>query len=692
MVIRAKDTDSDSLQFLSFEELLNLTVSYSNNQSLAINETPASVYIITQDEIELFGYRNLSEILENIPGYYKIDDLRPYKENIGIRGYTSGLRNGNITILINGVIQRQISESSNFLSTINLPVQAVERIEVIRGPMSVTYGTGAFLGAINIITSEKIPAEKTHVYSNAGTQNTLGAGMQIVRESNDFGFDLISDFKRTDGISQNFSDFGIDTSLSTDGFFKERSSFIGLKVRASDFSAYISYDSHINNLPSANVDLDQTYDSKATFGFFRSGIIYEKELTKKLKYFANLQYFAKTQSLVFDTEDKSNDHNESSTSAKRAIIDASFTYTPTKKIETVLGYTGKYIFDYRNLDDFPHRNYENVTSTLESPHNIQSIYAFTHYNFSKHIIFHGGIRLEQLFDYSLKRVYSPSNQYSSDSLDQLSYAIFEPQVDGGDLSIIPQIATIVKINENHLFKFLFGTAINRPGFEQEFATGNEALRNETINSYDLSYHGKFSDFIRISASAYHSEFNNLFVSEFELIEDDQLSILFKNRGVLQSTGLELDFHSVIHSKWFLNFAGTFQKTKNINHPDVALGSSPQILGYLKIAYKLPQISFALTGNYVSKMESRFDFNASNPFDVNSDPVGRTGAASDAYFLLGANVRISPNILPHMYFNLRASNILDSKFYYPGDAVQPWATNGILGLSRTLWLTIGHNLN
>ena len=71
-------------------------------------------------------------------------------ESYGVRGFWSKGWNDNVIIMVNGV--DQISDYFNDypLTTIAVPVEAIDKIEVVRGPMSVIYGSGAFFGAINI--------------------------------------------------------------------------------------------------------------------------------------------------------------------------------------------------------------------------------------------------------------------------------------------------------------------------------------------------------------------------------------------------------------------------------------------------------------------------------------------------------------------------------------------------------------
>ncbi len=64
----------EEISFFELEEMfINMTVTSAGKKEEKIGQIPASIVIVTRDEIERYGYRSLSEILENIPGLYNID-------------------------------------------------------------------------------------------------------------------------------------------------------------------------------------------------------------------------------------------------------------------------------------------------------------------------------------------------------------------------------------------------------------------------------------------------------------------------------------------------------------------------------------------------------------------------------------------------------------------------------------------
>ncbi|MCH7600018.1 MAG: NAD(P) transhydrogenase subunit alpha [Myxococcales bacterium] len=138
----------------SLEELLNLevpTVYAASKREQSITNAPASVTIVTADEIAKFGYRNLAEVLGSIRGVHVIYD-RNY-HHIGVRGFNRpGDYDSRILKLIDGQrVNENVYGSGQSGTDSLIDLDIIERIEFVRGPGSALYGTSAFFGTINIV-------------------------------------------------------------------------------------------------------------------------------------------------------------------------------------------------------------------------------------------------------------------------------------------------------------------------------------------------------------------------------------------------------------------------------------------------------------------------------------------------------------------------------------------------------------
>jgi len=140
----------DALYSMSLEDLLNLEIRSSTLSVMPISDTPSSIVIITREQIARSPARNIRDLLETyVPGLMFFDDSSN-GGNIRIRGL--GQRNYNTLLLINGRPVNQKSNQGSVVELNNWDMTDIERIEVAKGPGSVTHGPGAISGVINLIT------------------------------------------------------------------------------------------------------------------------------------------------------------------------------------------------------------------------------------------------------------------------------------------------------------------------------------------------------------------------------------------------------------------------------------------------------------------------------------------------------------------------------------------------------------
>jgi len=157
--------ESGSLTDMTLEELMNVEVTTAGRKPEKVADIPASVVVITREQIETLGYQNLEEVLSSITGMYFTDDL--FSKVYGVRGYWTADVMRNILVLVNDVVQKEYLASG--AEVIAIPVEAIDRIEVVRGPMSVIYGSGAFFGVINIFTNIIDTENKNQITVSLGT-------------------------------------------------------------------------------------------------------------------------------------------------------------------------------------------------------------------------------------------------------------------------------------------------------------------------------------------------------------------------------------------------------------------------------------------------------------------------------------------------------------------------------------------
>jgi len=118
----------------------------------SVDDAPASVTLITADELRAFGFTTLSDALAGLRGVFQTDD-RTYSA-IGIRGFSRPGDYGNrVLVLLDGHPMNDDQLGSSYVAEdFQADLSHVRRIELVRGPGSALYGSNAFFGVINVVT------------------------------------------------------------------------------------------------------------------------------------------------------------------------------------------------------------------------------------------------------------------------------------------------------------------------------------------------------------------------------------------------------------------------------------------------------------------------------------------------------------------------------------------------------------
>jgi outer membrane receptor for ferrienterochelin and colicin len=140
---------------MDLDSLFNTKVTTASKFPEKLSDAAGVVSIVTQDELRRFGGTTLLEVLERVAGLNVTSTFLGDSSLIAVRGDQTRANGGHILILINGRPVREILEggvSSDILES--FPINTLERIEVVKGPGSVLYGSDAFSGVINLITKK----------------------------------------------------------------------------------------------------------------------------------------------------------------------------------------------------------------------------------------------------------------------------------------------------------------------------------------------------------------------------------------------------------------------------------------------------------------------------------------------------------------------------------------------------------
>jgi outer membrane receptor for ferrienterochelin and colicin len=142
-----------------------------------IDEAPASITIVTAEEIRRFGYRTLADVLRNIRGFYVSYD-RNY-EYAGTRGFgRPGDYSNRFLVMVDGHTHNEKWTGGNSIGgDFGIDMDLVERIEIVRGPASALYGSSALFAVINVITKGAENLQGLNLKAMGGSFRTGGAGL-----------------------------------------------------------------------------------------------------------------------------------------------------------------------------------------------------------------------------------------------------------------------------------------------------------------------------------------------------------------------------------------------------------------------------------------------------------------------------------------------------------------------------------
>jgi outer membrane receptor protein involved in Fe transport len=171
----ASAQDSAQSQVQDLDGLLNTPVSTGAKYAQDIRQVSGSVSMVTAEDIRRFGYRTLDDVLQSMAGIYTSYD-RNYAQ-VGARGFSRPTDyNNRILLLIDGHSTNESMWGSAMLGEeMVLALRAVDRIEVVRGPASALYGTGAMFAVINIITKSGTALQGARVEVGGGSYGRQSA-------------------------------------------------------------------------------------------------------------------------------------------------------------------------------------------------------------------------------------------------------------------------------------------------------------------------------------------------------------------------------------------------------------------------------------------------------------------------------------------------------------------------------------
>lgn len=685
---------------MSLEELLNTTIESAGKTKQVVSEIPASIVVLTRESIEKQGYQTLEEIISNIPGLYSLGNA--YWEgatNFGVRGFASPGANTNMMILVNGV--NQMNDFSNSFSTdrIIVPVEAIDRIEVVRGPNSVVYGSSAFMCLINIITNAE--KDNNRISAIGGSNNTYGTFLRVASQSVVFNAGI----SNSDGINVPYSElqsnptviegWGLNKNATTENQFWKQKKYFDLSVNSGDFKINLNYVNHHLGVPGTRPSANTDRGYKMTINEIKAQAEYRKQIGKGLTLVGKgllTSYNMDGDARFFNANSYSSTH----VGSRAFELEANLLYTSeNNKLSGIVGINNRTALDAGMLVNYPifDRKWNlNSWSNLDyhiddnSSMSLNSAFIQGNYKITEQFSVTAGVRLEQLNEYNITGRHGAaiSEFTGKDTTLVLNYGT----IPTSDVQIVPRAALIYKLNDQNIIKLMYGMANKRASILENVNLGGTGLYNldfAQMQTLEANYTTIIEDMINLNVSLFKNDLNNLIMRTPE-------SVSATNAGQMQTLGAEVTATIKPSDDILVEASVTYQTTENktSGYEGVAQAYSPNLLAYLKASYQIQDgLSVALNGRFISSMESEWELAKKDAEGLITQEASRYGDTSPSYMVFDANVRWN-NIYKGLFINAKVSNILDQEVRYPTGAASPWSDKGMLDFGRQFFVTAGYN--
>ena len=656
------EENSDVNPELSLHDLMNLTVKTATKTATKVSEAPAIINVITADDIKNWGYLSVGEALSQVPGIYDVFDQ--VSHNLGVRGINGGFRSNSriMKVMINSQPISNRVDTNNLLGPELIPMQMIDRIEVVRGPASAVYGANAFLGVVNIITkSKEMTPAQIHAYAGA-LKTKQGGGLEILSNYGGEQWDLLigvngSKYDRSGLELPESSPFyaNYDKIESENDLSAPRSAYLNFKLDVTD-STKVELDGHYSKLDSYAEFLD--YGTLSHINRIVQENYYSRLSVDQTMGPVNIKLYAAAASgqPIKDEERLSAFRNETSASAETTHPVRDVSYQGVDQgIEIRYAITEK---DFFTVGADQIRNKQNLMTVYSKNLSDDSLTASSGVQERK-VITNTGVFAQ----YTGKPLASMGGAVEGLGL---TLNVRNDKNSEYEAKTTYRVGIVNELNESIYLKLLHGTSFKAPAAGQLYAQplyageiiGNPDLEPETAATTELQVGYKVSKNIFSNISFFLTEVKD----KVELVPfgNNQRP---ENRGLQTSYGSELETAAVFSEHkitWMLGFQNTTNVTEDPFRGDLESPSNsyPAITTQLSYLYYISKsIIPGLQLRHVTERRASI----SNITENKLKPY-----ALEAYTLVNLvyNHKFSGD---KQWLNLKVNNLLDTAYAEPGYA-------------------------
>lgn len=275
-------------QSSEMEKLINQSIEVASRKPLSAKKSPSVVSVITAEEIEKSGARDLVDILQMVPG---IDFNMDVQGSIGISIRGIWAQEGKVLLLLDGQEMNEIAFASLQFNQ-GYPISQIKKIEVIRGPGSASYGGYAEYAVINIITKNGEDIKGVNASSTIGqTANTYARqniNLSIGQKMNDFSYSLSGYLNHGQRSNLNYTDvYGSTYSMVGNSTLNALNINFGVQYKGLSFR-YIQDNLYTTERDQFDKILSKAY--KQNFLTSLCEIKYQKQMSKNFQFQSKVNY------------------------------------------------------------------------------------------------------------------------------------------------------------------------------------------------------------------------------------------------------------------------------------------------------------------------------------------------------------------------------------------------------------------
>ncbi|MCP4136547.1 MAG: TonB-dependent receptor plug domain-containing protein [bacterium] len=619
----------DNLFKISIQELLEVKITTPGKREQKSGDVPYSVYVITSKEINEMGYSTIIEALNTVPGFNVLVDYR-WNPTV-VRGFYSGF-NERLLFLVDGQATTSKSDNSTIYGyAAPIDIRNVERIEIIRGPGSAIYGSGAFLGVVNVISkspgTEELVVQAGSSIMRPVSENAIGPSGGFVSIAKNIG-DLMLRVSGS-GVYSGGHDIGLHfPSGAPPGYTQSDGTADGYNtLRDVKGSMQLSYDTlsiHVYHSRTKIGWAASTYwvdfNNHENYGNHITTLVqgkYKHSFSDKL-FLSNRSYgnfYEQTWHGLYNGVLWTGPGGaEAVYGGKNYGSELELRFIPIKDLS--LGNCFEFTYNHNIRSVQIERSFYNF-----------SFYSVVDYTVTKWLLTHAGIRIEK-FSYEDEPVF------------------------------IPRASILLKPFDETVFKIIYGRAFLAPSiWELDVAdkvsayTGSAiSLKPEINDSFETVFDWIISDFISSSLSLFYMSIKDARDIYDSGSSDGSGSYAYNSANVRTSKGIEWQGRVIFPldiSLWLgISYSMATEKDANTGVNSNLYGLS-EVLGYVKVRVPLyKKMTWSFAGKYVSPSNNQ------------------AKERIDAAYLIDTSFLWPHMLVKGLGLRLKINNIFDIKNYSP----------------------------